>query len=80
MVKNLSAKAGDVRDALVGKIFLVGKIPWSGKVNLLQYSCLKNSVDRGSWQAIIHLLQRIRHDSATAAHTTYFFFLYGLLN
>ena len=25
-----------------------------GNVNPLQYSCLENSMDRGSWQAMVH--------------------------
>ena len=31
----------------------VGKIPWSRKC-ILQYSCLKNSIDRGTWQDTVH--------------------------
>ena len=27
----------------------VGKIPWIGNSNSLQYSCLENSMDRGAW-------------------------------
>ena len=30
-----------------------------GKGNLLQYSCLENSMDRGAWQATV---QKVRHD------------------
>ena len=32
----------------------VGKIPWGRKCNPLQYSCLKNSRDRGAWRTIVH--------------------------
>ena len=32
----------------------VGKIPWKGNGNLLQYSFLKNPMDRGAWWAIVH--------------------------
>ena len=28
--------------------------PGEGNGNPLQYSCLKNSMDRGAWQAIVH--------------------------
>ena len=28
--------------------------PGVGNVNLLQYSCLENSVDRGAWWATVH--------------------------
>ena len=51
-VKNLSAKAGDVRDA--GSIPVSGRSPGEGNGNPLQYSCLENSMDRGAWQAIVH--------------------------
>ena len=30
------------------------RVPWSRKWQLLQYSCLKNSMDRGTWWAIVH--------------------------
>ena len=48
VVKNLPARAGDVRDA--------GSIPGSGRGrgNPLQYSCLENSMDRGAWKATVH--------------------------
>ena len=32
----------------------VGKIPWEGNGNLLQYSCLDNSMDWGAWRATVH--------------------------
>ena len=32
----------------------VGKIPWEGNGNRLQYSYLGNPMDRGAWQATIH--------------------------
>ena len=31
----------------------LGKSPGEGNGNLLQYSCLENSVDRGAWQATV---------------------------
>ena len=36
-----------------------------GSDNLLQYSCLENSMDRGAWHATVYGLQRVRHDQAT---------------
>ena len=51
MVKNLSAKAGDVRDA--GSIPGSGGSPGRRHGNTLQYSCLENSMDRGAWQATV---------------------------
>ena len=43
----------------------VGSIPESGKYtgeandNLLQYSCLGNSMDRGGWQAIVNGVAKV---------------------
>ena len=49
VVKNLSAKAGDV-------VSIPGseKSPGEGNGNLSQYSCLGNPMDRGAWWAIVH--------------------------
>ena len=52
MVKNLPASAGDVRD--MGSIPGWGRSPREGNGNPLQYSCLKNPMDRGAWRAIVH--------------------------
>ena len=52
MVKNLLANAGDPGDS--GSIPGLGRSPGVGNGNLLQYSCLENSVDRGVWQAAVH--------------------------
>ena len=52
MVKNLPASAGDMGD--------MGLIPESERFlgvqsgNLLQYSCLEDSTDRGTWWATVH--------------------------
>ena len=32
----------------------LGRCPGEGKGNSLQYSCLKNPMDRGAWRAIVH--------------------------
>ena len=52
MVKNLPAKAGEVRDA--GSIPGLGRSPGEGNGNPLQYSCLENPMDRGAWRATVH--------------------------
>ena len=52
VVKSSSATAGDVRD--VGSIPGSGRSPGGGNDNPLQYSCLENPMDRGSWQAVVH--------------------------
>ena len=38
-----------------------GRNPRGGNGNLLQYSCLENSMDRGAWQATVHGVIRVRH-------------------
>ena len=49
VVENLPADAGDL-----GLIPGSGKPTGGGDGTPLQYSCLKNSMDRGLWQAVIH--------------------------
>ena len=48
VVKNLPASVGGARD--MGSIPGSGRSPGVGNGNLLQYSCLENSIDRGAWQ------------------------------
>ena len=52
MVKNLSANAGDIRDA--GSVHGSRRSLGGGHGNLLQYSFLENPMDRGAWQATVH--------------------------
>ena len=53
MVKNPPTNAGDdVRDA--DSIPVLGRSPGVGNGNPLLYSCLENSMDRGTWRAPIH--------------------------
>ena len=47
MVKNLPANTGDA-----GLIPGLGRSPGGGNGNPLQYSCPKNSMDRGAWWGI----------------------------
>ena len=49
---NPPANAGDTRDS--GSIPGLGGYPGVGNGNLLQYSCLENSMDRGAWWATVH--------------------------
>ena len=51
-VKNLPANAGDIRDA--GLISGLERFPGGGHGNPLQYSCLENPMDRGTWRATVH--------------------------
>ena len=52
MVKNLPANSGDVKDT--GSVPGLGRSPGEGHVSPLQYSCLKNPMDREAWWATIH--------------------------
>ena len=54
--KNLPANAGDTR--YMGSIPGSGRCSGVGNGNPLQYSCLKNSMDRGAWWAIVHVVAR----------------------
>ena len=52
VVKNLPAKAGDLRDT--GLIPGLGTCPGGGHCNPLQYSWLENPMGRGAWEATVH--------------------------
>ena len=52
VVKNPPGNAGDTGH--LGSIPGSGGFPGVGNGNPLQYSFLKNSMDRGAWQAIVH--------------------------
>ena len=51
-VKNPPANAGDTGDS--GWFPGSGRSPGEGNGNSLQVSCLRNPMDRGAWQAIVH--------------------------
>ena len=51
-VKNLLAIARDLRDA--SSIPELERAPGGRHGNPLQYSCLKNPMDGGAWQATVH--------------------------
>ena len=52
VVKHLPAHAGYTGDT--GSIPGLQRSLGEGNGNVLQYSCLENSMDRGDWQAIVH--------------------------
>ena len=56
VVKSLPANAGDVRD--VGSISGLGRSRGGGHGNPLLYSCLENSMERGSWKATVHRVSK----------------------
>ena len=57
--KESACKAGDTEG--LGSFPGSGRSPGGGNGNLLQYSCLKNLMVRGAWQAQV---QRVGHDWA----------------
>ena len=66
LVKNLPAVkeiTSNTRDP--GLIPESGRSPGEGNGNILQYSCLKNSMDRGALWATVHGVTRAGHDLAT---------------
>ena len=58
VVKNPPANAGDARD--VGLIPGLGRYPGGGNGNSLQYSSLRNPMDRGAWQTTVHGVAKSR--------------------
>ena len=67
IVKKLPANAGDARDITL--ILESGRSPGVGNGNLLQYSCLENSMDRGAWQATIHGVTELDRTERSTPHT-----------
>ena len=66
VVKNPSARAGDVRD--MGSTPGSGRSPGGGNGNPLQYSCLENPIDRGTWRTTVHEVT-VGQDWSDLAHT-----------
>ena len=58
--KSSACKAGDP-DSIPGS----RKSPGEGNGKPPQYSCLENPMDRGTWQATVHGITRVRHDLVT---------------
>ena len=55
VVKNPSANAGDV-----GSVPKLERSPGEGNGNPLQYSCVENTMDRGTWWAPVHGISQAR--------------------
>ena len=56
VVKNPPANEGAARDT--GSISSSGRSPGEGHGNSLQYSCLENLMDRGTWWATVHAVAK----------------------
>ena len=64
MVKNLPANAGD-SSVIPGSRGSSGE----GNSNLLQYSCLENSIDREAWWATVHGITESNMTEQLSTHT-----------
>ena len=53
--KKSPSSAGDL-----ASISGLGRSPREGNGNPLQYSCLENPMDRGTWWATVHVVTRVR--------------------
>ena len=65
VVKNLPADVGNARD--VGLIPGSERSPGEGNGNPLQYSCLENSMNRGSWWTTVHEVAKSQTGLSTYA-------------
>ena len=66
-VKSLPVNAGNIRD--MGSIPGSGRSLGGGHSNPLQYSCLENPLDSGTWQGHSLVLHKVRHDWSNLACT-----------
>ena len=79
VVKNPPAKARDV-----GVLPGLGRSPGEGNGNPLQYSCLENPMDRGTWWATVHGVTKSQTPLKRLTHThdpiTIFLIVLGLFS
>ena len=55
--KEFACNAGDL-----GSIPVLGRSLGEGNGIPVQFSCLRNPMDRGAWWTTVHGLQRVEHD------------------
>ena len=67
VVKNPPANPGDARHT--GVIPELGGSVWGGNGNPLQYSCWKNPMDKGAWQATVHGVTESDRTVQLSTHT-----------
>ena len=58
--KEFACSSGDL-----GSIPGLGRAPGEGNGTPLQYSCLKNPMDRGAWQDTVHGAAKVGYNLAT---------------
>ena len=64
----LSAKESTFHGTDAGSIAGSGRSPGGGNVNLLWYSGLENPLDRGAWQATVHVVAKSQTGMCNWAH------------
>ena len=69
--KDPPANAGDAK--VVGSIPGWGRSPGEGNGNLLQYSCLENSMNRGAWWTTIHGVAKSQAQLSNWTHAHRFY-------
>ena len=62
--KGSACNAGDA-----GSTPASGRCPGGGNGNPLQYSCQKNPMDRGAWQATVHRVRKSQTRLSSQAHS-----------
>ena len=67
VVKNPPANAGDARN--IDLIPESGRSPGERNVNLLQYSCLENSMVRVAWWSTVHGVTKSQTQMSKHTHT-----------
>ena len=70
--KESSCNAGGDAGLIPGS----GKSPWGGHVNSLQYTCLENSMDRGTFRATVPGVARVGHDGVTFKYCSFISYMY----
>ena len=66
-VKESTFNAGDTGDP--GSIPVLGRFPEGGNGNSLQYSCLKNPMNRGAWRATVQRVAELVVTEKPSMHT-----------
>ena len=80
VVKNPPATAGDIRDRDAGLMSGPRRSPGKGHGDLLQYSCLENSMDKRSLEGYSPWGCRDGHNLNDVAHTFYNYFQFCVVS
>ena len=67
VVKNLPVSAGDIEDE--ASVSGLGRPPEWGNGDTLQYYCLENPMDRGTWWATVHGVAELNTTLWLSTHT-----------